>query len=257
MPEASKEIAYPRELKQGSIDMHGAKDVRRLQEWLGFHGFGTDIDGDYGAATQASLDAFRRARHIEATDGLDEISWASLVDPLLKATSFRSTKTSLGDVIVETADAHLKQKPREIGGDNRGPWVRLYCKGLDGEQFPWCQGFASSIWEQGARSLGVETPYPLYDGQTFSLYVPWVVGRSQAHNRFVRGGPGAASRVPVGSMFFVRSGPSYSHVGIVTGITSEETFYTIEGNTNDDGSANGYKVAARSRRFATCDFGVL
>ena len=57
-------------------------------------------------------------------------------------------------------------------------------------------------------------------------------------------------------MFFLRGGPyGYLHVGIVEQAHSDGTMTTIEGNTNHDGSANGYEVCRRVRRIETCDFG--
>jgi hypothetical protein len=38
---------------------------------------------------------------------------------------------------------------------------------------------------------------------------------------------------------------SWIHTGMVS-VLHEETFDTIEGNTNDEGSANGYEVRAES-----------
>jgi len=58
-------------------------------------------------------------------------------------------------------------------------------------------------------------------------------------------------------MFFLRGGPhSYSHVGIVVR-RQGDVIETIEGNTNDDGSPNGYEVARRIRHVSSCDYGVL
>jgi hypothetical protein len=48
--------------------------------------------------------------------------------------------------------------------------------------------------------------------------------------------------------------PAYRYSWIHTGMVSvlhEETFDTIEGNTNDEGSANGYEVCARNRAFSS------
>jgi hypothetical protein len=52
----------------------------------------------------------------------------------------------------------------------------------------------------------------------------------------------------------VRNTPSdWTHTGIVVS-TSAETFKTIEGNTNDDGSREGYEVCARTRGYSNMDF---
>ena len=45
----------------------------------------------------------------------------------------------------------------------------------------------------------------------------------------------------------------YAHTGIVVQ-AGPDTFKTIEGNTNDDGSAEGYEVCARVRGYTGIDF---
>lgn len=54
-----------------------------------------------------------------------------------------------------------------------------------------------------------------------------------------------------GDLFFTRS---WSHVGLV--VSSDGTYVTtVEGNTNNDGSADGYGVFVRTRRIADLYFG--
>jgi hypothetical protein len=45
-------------------------------------------------------------------------------------------------------------------------------------------------------------------------------------------------------------------MGIVVA-AGPETFESIEGNTNDDGSSDGFEVCARTRGYARMDFVVL
>ncbi|EKT4520794.1 CHAP domain-containing protein, partial [Flavobacterium psychrophilum] len=45
-------------------------------------------------------------------------------------------------------------------------------------------------------------------------------------------------------------GKGLGHTGIVEKVI-EKTIYTIEGNTNDDGSREGYKVCRRKRNIKT------
>ncbi len=53
-----------------------------------------------------------------------------------------------------------------------------------------------------------------------------------------------------GSFFLVRNTPTdWTHTGIVVS-AGGETFKTIEGNTNDDGSREGFEVCARTRGFS-------
>ena len=45
----------------------------------------------------------------------------------------------------------------------------------------------------------------------------------------------------------------YRHTGIIAS-AGPDTLQTIEGNTNDDGSAEGYEVCARTRGYTNMDF---
>ena len=38
---------------------------------------------------------------------------------------------SLNELVIAFAEQHMNEHPREIGGQNRGPWVRLYMKGKE------------------------------------------------------------------------------------------------------------------------------
>lgn len=60
--------------------------------------------------------------------------------------------------------------------------------------------------------------------------------------------------IPAGSLFLVRrTSTDWTHVGIVTE-TRENSFLTLEGNTNDDGDREGYEVCARRRGYSKKDF---
>jgi hypothetical protein len=53
-----------------------------------------------------------------------------------------------------------------------------------------------------------------------------------------------------------RTDADWQHVGIVTA-TEPDAFHTIEGNTNDDGSREGYEVCERVRGYDKKDFVVV
>lgn len=231
--------------------------VRRVQEWLTFHGFVTGIDGDFGPATKAAVTAFQKAMGIDRGDNegvVDAATWGALSAPLASAAALSSiADKTIGETICRISRQQLAVKAREVGGDNRGPFVRHYCRG---QSVAWCQGFASTVTMMAARVWGqVDTPFPLVEGNTMSLWVPWVVASARKAGRFVPGS--STARIPVGSMFFVPGGEhGHIHVGIVTG-DDGTTIATIEGNTNHAGGANGYEVAARFRRKASNDYGVV
>lgn len=248
-------------LARGSTDA----GVKRVQEWLTLHGFATGIDGDFGPATAAAVEAFQRANGClrdENAGIVDVETWGALVAPMDRAELVSSMPDKFGERVSRIARAHLAAKAREVGGDNRGAWVRLYGRGIDQsrvEFFPWCQAFASHVWLKAARELRVDLPFPLAtpDGAV-SFYVPWVAERARAAGKFRPGAGGPV--VPPGSMFFVPgeiSGRrSHVHVGLVIE-DGGDVVTTIEGNTAADGGSNGNQVALRYRRKANIDFGIV
>jgi hypothetical protein len=238
----TRELQTPPPLKIGSA----GEDVRRVQEWLNLHGFGVAVDGDFGPATEKALTQFGHY-----TGVVDKTMWQLLVDPLRMALiEAPSNEMPFGVVVKVAAEEHLVQRAREAGGDNKGPWVRTYCRGYE---VAWCQGFASTIWLQAADALNIAPPIPLILNGEWCLFVPRMV--DEARNAGLLQAGESAWPVPVGSMFFVRGGSyGYSHVGLVIA-DHGDTFETIEGNSNDNGSANGYEVVRRFRKKTSCDFG--
>ena len=164
----------------------------------------------------------------------------------------------LAQLVVDVAAFHLVERPREAGGDNAGPWVRLYMLGQDagiggGESFPWCAGFACFIVQHACRDLGIALPFPR------QALVANLVKDAKSDGRFIDGdamGAGAeqAAKVPLGGLFVRRGGPNgWNHTGIVTSATGDG-FRTIEGNTNDEGVREGFEVVARTRSYGPYDF---
>lgn len=248
-------------LARGSTDA----GVKRVQEWLTLHGHATAIDGEYGPATAAAVEAFQRADGCLRDDNagvVDVETWGALVAPMDRAEIVSSMPDKFGDRVSRIARAHLVARAREVGGDNRGPWARLYGRGVDQSTvdfFPWCQAFASHVWLKAARERQVELPFALATSEgVVSFYVPWVVDRARSAGKFRPGSGGPV--VPVGSMFFVpgdiNGRRSHVHVGLVIE-DGADVVTTIEGNTSADGGSNGNQVALRYRRKAGLDFGVI
>jgi hypothetical protein len=220
--------------------------VRRTQEWLGLHGVGVEVDGDFGPATERAVRTFAPL----SKGMVDAATWQALVSPLAHAASISVPAAGFGPAVVTLARACLDAEAREAGGDNRGPWVRHFCRGYE---VAWCQGFASTVWAQAARATGLPSPLELELDGVWCLYVPRLVTEARRAGRFLDGRQLGRDVTP-GSMFFLRGGAAgYLHVGIVVR-RDGDTFESIEGNTNTDGSANGYEVARRFRRVESCDF---
>ncbi len=205
-------------LKRGDRDA----GVRVLQEWLTLGGSPVTIDGDFGPATERAL---------RVKFGLSQVN-GMIADALVEDMS--DALAAKGSVL-DVARAHLAQHPREVGGPNRGPWCRLY-SGDSGEGRPWCGDFVTFVVKQAGVDTSVLSP---------SCDV--IASRAKAAGRL--------SSVPtVGGIFLVRSAPGdWTHTGIVTA-AGPGWVTTIEGNTNDQGSREGFEVCARTRGVGKLDF---
>lgn len=220
-------------LKRGSQGC----SVELLQEQLIFQEYHLKIDGDFGGKTQAMVMAYQRAHNLPATGEADNQTTKLLTAPIKRATVATVRGRYLAETVLIAAGQHLKERPREIGGDNRGFWARYY---LDGkEDLPWCAGFVSIILEQATESHNLKVPY----GPTLSCDILAVQGkRKKALFKYPH------KRLGPGAIFLLRKTEGdWVHTGFVTHF-SEKYFCTIEGNTNEGGSREGYKVCARIRK---------
>jgi peptidoglycan hydrolase-like protein with peptidoglycan-binding domain len=227
--------------------------VRLIQGWLSLHGFKVVVDGGYGKATARQVRAFQTAKSLPVTGVVDKATWAKLVHPMRVALSPIAPNKSLGQMIAAYARQHLAQHPQEAGGENSGPWVRLYTNGQEGKDFPWCAGFATFILEQASTALHSEMLFP----KTLACDSMQAGAGARLLSQPT---PSQRVRITPGS-FFLRpnssgKGPKYAHTGIVVQADAD-TFKSIEGNTNDEGSAEGFEVCARVHGYQGLDFIII
>lgn len=107
---------------------------------------------------------------------------------------------------------------------------------------PWCAGFVNWCAEEAA-----------YDKQTTSTledvplqaYVQSYADWAEIQDRFItkfEAGPGDLF------ILYYTSLGRYGHIGFVIEVNEEEGWFTtVEGNTNDEASREGFKVATRRR----------
>lgn len=227
--------------------------ARLVQEWLCLHDVQVAVDGKYGPATAEGVRRFQTLQGLRPTGRVNRDTFEALLGPLNTARSDLSVSGhSLGQLIVAYAEQHLGQHPREIGGQNMGPWVRLYMRGLEGSEWPWCAGFACFILAQASRSLSVSTPLHL------SFSCDLLATDAMRRETFLpETRVGSPSDIPPGSLFLLRRiAGDWIHTGLVVS-ADQETFETIEGNTNDAGDREGYEVCRRLRGYKNKDFIVM
>ena len=134
-------------------------------------------------------------------------------------------------------------------GSNWGHPVQDYLASVN-THFPasWCMAFVYWCVDGAAKQLGLDNPLARTGGV--------LAGFNGAK------APAIASRVleniAPGDVFIMDLGHGLGHTGFVTAVTEEsreienktklvKVIKTIEGNTNDTGSREGYEVARRSR----------
>lgn len=251
-----REIDPPKKmLKRGS---RGQK-AKQVQEWLQYHKCRTGIDGQYGPATQECVKDFQTKANLKVSGNVDKTTWQALVAPMTAALAAPTTaKTdSAPKTIEQIARQHVQQNPHEIGGQNSGPWVRLYCDGNDGSNWAWCAGFVSFIMQQAYFYRGESTPIK------GSVSCDSLSAQGKQKGLFVSESKIKTQKVSWdafgGACLFLRRRTSddWTHTGIAlaaSGKGKNLVFHTIEGNTNDEGSREGYEACERKRSLSNTHY---
>lgn len=250
-PNASKDLApwISQELTLSAPVRVGDKgdNARKVQEWLCLRDFRVATDGAFGPVSEHALKLFQKSQGL-ADDGVaGPLTFDSLIMPMrLALAPIAVPGVSLGQMVSLVAKAHLSARPAEVGPDNCGPWVRLYMRGLQGRDYRWCAGFVSFCLAQACELVGRKMPIP------GSFGCDELVNQAKRANCFVANAGSQPPDLQVGSLFVQRKRRrpiDYIHVGIVAEVTNRGAYRTIEGNTNDEGSANGHEVCARWRGY--------
>lgn len=250
MWDQDNELKLGRTLRRGDSGV----EVKRLQEWLTLSGHALQPDGRFGPATELAVCRYQTAQNLPRDGLVSPECFARLVEPMVRCLAPLPAPPGmkLPTLVHRYAQQHLASSPREVGGQNRGPWVRLYMNGREGVQWRWCAGFACFCLRQACLKLRVEPPIAL------SYSCDLLATSAKQRGCFVSGADVAArSHVEPGDFFLIRrDSDDWTHVGIVSSVY-DEAFDTIEGNTNDEGSVEGGEVTMRTRSFDHRDFILL
>lgn len=131
---------------------------------------------------------------------------------------------------------HVEEEPR---GSNRGGWVERYLVSAGSEPGePWCASFVTYLLKEcGYRSFP-SSPAAV------SGWARW----AEAHYKI-------AFTAMRGALFFLLHADGTGHMGICLSSPDEDgDFRTIEGNSNDGGSREGYEVVRRVRNVSGLRF---
>ena len=134
---------------------------------------------------------------------------------------------------IEVAIAQIGKEeiPR---GSNWGEPVKSYLASV-GITFPasWCMSFVYWCFREAAKAMGVKTPLL----KTGGVLNAW--NKAPAAVKVTDPQPG--------DIFIQDHGHGLGHTGIVEFVEGDNV-HTIEGNTNDTGSREGYEVCRRVRK---------
>jgi hypothetical protein len=133
------------------------------------------------------------------------------------------------DVAISQLGVHEQPK-----GSNSGPEVDEYLKSV-GIGFPaaWCMAFV--YW--CVKKSGIKNPL-IRSGGVLSQWN--VVDKKYKF-----------AKPQVGDIFIMDYGKGLGHTGFVERVEGL-IIHTIEGNTNDEGSREGYEVCRRTREISKC-----
>lgn len=253
-----QEINYPGPLTIGT----SGPDVKRLQQWLNLQRVHTPgykilivVDKEFGEITAGAIKAFQTSVGIKSTGELDENTWNKLVSPMVNA--FKPIKFEETATIADRALAYMRQFlancPTELSS-NRGPWVRAFMKGLDsdnkiatGDWAQWCNGCISTAIDHACHSMDItmDAIYPW----TWSCFDSVLNARSEKYTcRLIVREEVKKSGFEIlpGDLAIstnAQGKPQHILMADVIGNDGKECT-TVEGNTNDEGSASGYEMAS-------------
>ena len=247
-----KELTIP----TGTIGVGGdSVFAKKIQEWVNLHKYHTKgfnvsigIDGDYGNITKLAIEDFQELVGLDVTGEVDALTWMRLVAPMQKAfTKINcSHEFQVKDVVLAYAQQFVEQHPTEIG-NNTGPWVRAFMKGTEGDWAAWCCGSVCTAIDHASNSINKSMDNWLtWDWSCEKLRKKAIEGENTTYmtgeevkERY--------SELEPGDLFLVMSKGRAKHIGIVEKMKGD-IMCTIEGNTNDEGSRDGYEFVRRKRK---------
>lgn len=140
------------------------------------------------------------------------------------------------------ADTTIKKAITQLGvqeipkGSNAGPEVEIYLKSVGlGKGYAWCMAFVFWVVNEAAIKTAFKNPLKKTAG---------VLDQYNSRTLLVQKVPQA------GDIFIMDFGKGLGHTGFVEKVVGTK-IHTIEGNTNDQGSREGYAVCRRKREIKT------
>lgn len=212
------------------------------------------VDRDFGEATEEAVLLFQArytdplGRELEVDGEVGPNTWTALfgAEAVSEGPAFQAG-SSIRDLVVQVAASQVgvREEPR---GSNRGPQVDEYIRasGLDprADSYAWCICFMQWVFKEAAKSDGAGiSPLP----RTAGVHALWKMRTSAATNVITPNEADPAVIKP-GMVFLFDTGGGKGHGGFVESVSGSR-LVSVEGNTNNGGSREGYGVFRRTTRL--------
>jgi len=240
----------------------GEKDetiVKAIQKQLNAKGCGpVDVDGDFGKNTISAVKLFQtrnsdaKGNPLEADGRIGAITWATLFG----GNQVPVANVGATDLLKKTLEVAASQigVVEQPPFSNRGPEIDIYLRtvGLNpvGQHYSWCMAYVYWCFNEAAKSLGIKNPLV----KTAGCLNQW--NGSKCPKIKMADAVNDPSLVKPGFIFIIDHGQGNGHTGIVESVNGG-LITTLEGNTNNDGSANGYGVLRLNRKISKITKGFL
>lgn len=155
---------------------------------------------------------------------------------------------NIGEVVLRVAAEQVGQQEKPKGS-NRGPMVDEYLKAVGlTPGYAWCAAFVYWCYQQATTIMGIQNTAVKTAGvrDCWNRTLPkWKLLKTDAIK--------SPQRIKPGDQFVLFLGSNAGHTGLVERIELPECsggktiIYTIEGNSNEDGSREGYEVVRHKR----------
>lgn len=208
------------------------------------------LDGEFGPGTKDAVEDFQRKYGLLADGEVGPKTMMRLSSQIRHAfTSFIDPKEAIRTSVLRACHLHLESYPRELK-QNEGPWVRSYCSGKDGKNYAWCMGFAQTMYDQALSAHGKKFTEHMPNSLSCDKVAVHFKNKGQLYKNAAMRKMSATDLLKVvkpGDLFLTaKNSKDWIHTGIIEKVDGH-LIHTIEGNTNDEGSREGYEVCRRVR----------
>ena len=241
--------------------------ARKVQEWLNLHRFHTPlfnqvvvIDDWYGNATVEAVKEFQLLKNIKVTGQVCGITWLVLVNPMvvgfLPITPLKGS--TLQYMLVAYMNQLCEQHPTEVN-KNEGPWVRSFMKGQDGHWAAWCNGVVSTALDHACESLNIDMDSIIQWSWSCERTKQFAIKQDNKSTYYTPENVKNGEVIPEkGDLFLVvrKSNDKANHIGVIENV-KDGVMSCIEGNTNNEGSREGYELCKRKRNLSNGNYGII